>query len=77
MAHVVGRRMKALKIQSKHHGPQSLRHACATHLLAKGAHLQDIADFLGHRSCESVRTYAKFSRESLMEVAEVDLTAGL
>jgi integrase/recombinase XerD len=77
MAHVVGKRMKALGIQSRHHGPQSLRHACATHLLAKGAHLQDIADFLGHRSRESVRTYAKFSRESLMEVAEVDLTAGL
>jgi integrase/recombinase XerD len=77
MAHIVGRRMKALGIQSKHHGPQSLRHACATHLLAQGAHLQDIADFLGHRSCESVRTYAKFSRESLMEVAEIDLTARL
>jgi integrase/recombinase XerD len=77
MARVVGRRMKVLRIQSKHHGPQSLRHSCATHLLAKGAHLQDIADFLGHRSCESVRTYAKFTRESLKEIVAVDLTAGL
>lgn len=77
IARFVARRMIALGIQSKHYGPQSLRHSCATHLLAKGAHLQDIADFLGHRSCESVRTYAKFTRESLMEVVKVDLTVGL
>jgi integrase/recombinase XerD len=77
IASFVARRMIGLGIQSKHHGPQSLRHSCATHLLAKGAHLQDIADFLGHRSCESVRTYAKFTRESLMAIVKVDLTAGL
>lgn len=76
-ARFIARRMIALGIQSKHHGPQSLRHSCATHLLAQGAHLQDIADYLGHRSCESVRTYAKFTRESLMEVVKVDLTIGL
>lgn len=68
-------RMKALGIVSKHHGPQTLRHACTAHPLSPGAHLQDIADFLGHRSCESVRTYAKFSMEPLREVAEIDSCA--
>jgi site-specific recombinase XerD len=77
MGRVVSRRMKALGIESKHHGPQSLRHACATHLLDCGAHLEDIADFLGHRSCEAVRVYAKFSKRSLREVVRVDLTKSL
>ena len=77
MPNLFRRRMRACGIDSKHHGPQALRHSCATHLLNRGAHLQDIADFLGHRSCEAVRTYAKFSLQSLKEVVKVDLTRGL
>ncbi len=77
MRSVISRRMKKLGITSPHFGPQSLRHACATELLRKGMHLQDIADFLGHKSCESVRVYAKFSTESLRAVAATDLTKGL
>jgi integrase/recombinase XerD len=77
MRSLVSRRMKHLGIESPHFGPQSLRHACATELLRRGMHLQDIADFLGHRSCESVRVYAKFSAKSLRAVAATDLTRGL
>jgi integrase/recombinase XerD len=77
MRSLVSRRMKKLGIVSPHFGPQALRHACATQLLYKGMHLQDIADFLGHRSCESVRVYAKFSAKALRAVAATDLTRGL
>ncbi len=77
MRSLISRRMKKLGIVSPHFGPQALRHSCATQLLYKGMHLQDIADFLGHRSCESVRIYAKFSAKSLRAVAAADLTRGL
>ncbi|HWY45329.1 MAG TPA: tyrosine-type recombinase/integrase [Candidatus Sulfotelmatobacter sp.] len=77
MRSLIGKRMKKMGIVSPHFGPQSLRHACATQLLHKGMHLQDIADFLGHRSCESVRTYAKFSAKALRAVVATDLTTGL
>lgn len=59
MWHIVSRRFKALGIESKCHGPHSLRHACATQLLKKGTPLKDISDFLGHRDSKAVGVYAK------------------
>ncbi len=69
-------RMKRLEIVSAHYGPHALRHACATHLLRKGASLREIADFLGHRDTKSVAIYAKFDTRSLRKVAALRL-AGL
>ena len=74
---VVSRRMKKLGITSKHYGAHSLRHACATELLRKGTSLQDIADFLGHRSVESVTVYAKHDARSLRKVANIRLAGVL
>jgi integrase len=71
---VVSRRFKLLGIESRHHGPHALRHACATHLLRKGTSLKDIADFLGHRDAKSVGIYAKYDTRSLRKVAAFRLT---
>jgi integrase/recombinase XerD len=70
---IVGKRMKKLGIQSVHHGPHSLRHACATHLLKKGSSLKEIADFLGHRTTQCVAIYAKYDQRSLRKVAAFSL----
>jgi integrase/recombinase XerD len=70
----VARHMQRLKIKSlPHHGPHSLRHACAQHLLSKGLTLKEIGDHLGHSSPESTRIYAKVDLAGLREVAAFDL----
>jgi integrase/recombinase XerD len=73
MWQIASRRMRRLGIDSAHHGPHALRHACATHLLKKGSSLREIADFLGHRDCRSVGIYAKFDTRSLRKVAAFSL----
>jgi integrase/recombinase XerD len=70
---IVGERLKALGIETERYGPHSLRHSCATQLLKKGSSLQDIADFLGHRSTKSVSIYAKYDTRSLRKVAAFSL----
>ena len=74
---IVGRRMRQLGIELQHVGPHSLRHACATRLLRKGASLQEIADFLGHHSLESVSIYARYDTRSLRKVAAFSLAGVL
>jgi integrase/recombinase XerD len=69
--------MRKLGISSKHFGPQSLRHACATRLLHTGSSFIDIADFLGHRDTQSVNLYARLSTNMLREVAALDLIGAL
>lgn len=61
---IVSLRLTKLGIESENMGPHSLRHACATQLLRKGASLQDIADFLGHRDVKSVNIYASVVRHT-------------
>lgn len=69
----ISRRMRKLGIESKHFGPHSLRHACATQLLKKGMSLRVIADFLGHRDLQSVSIYAKLDTRLLRAVANFSL----
>lgn len=73
MWQIVGRRMRQLGIDLEHVGPHSLRHACATRLLRKGASLQEIADFLGHRNIKSIGIYARYDTRSLRKVAAFSL----
>jgi integrase/recombinase XerD len=73
MWQIASRRVRRLGIDSAHHGPHALRHACATHLLKKGSSLREIADFLGHRDSRSVGIYAKFDTRSLRKVAAFSL----
>jgi integrase/recombinase XerD len=77
MSDVVRSRMRKLGISSKHTGPQSLRHTCATRLLHNGLSFVDIADFLGHRDTQSVNVYARLSAHMLKEIAAIDLVGAL
>jgi len=72
---VVGPRLRALGVQTAHHGPHSLRHACAARLVAEGLSLKEIGDHLGHRTTSATRAYAKVDLAGLREVAAFDLGA--
>jgi len=54
-------------------GAHALRHACATHLLAEGVSLKEIADHLGHVSLEATQVYAKVDLLALREVSDLPL----
>jgi len=56
-----------------HHGPHSLRHACATRLINKGVSMKAIADQLGHQSLASTGIYAKVDLTRLRDVADFSL----
>ena len=69
---VAAHRLIALDVRTAHHGPHSLRHACAARLLAEGLSLKEIGDHLGHRSTSATRTYTRVDLRSLREVAAFD-----
>jgi site-specific recombinase XerD len=58
-------------------GLHALRHACATELLRKGTSLRGIADFLGHRSLQSVSIYAHCDYRALRRVGNFNLSGVL
>jgi len=67
------KRLTQLGIATPRRGPNALRHACATHLMAESFSLKEIGDHLGHRSSFATRTYAKVDIAGLREVASFDL----
>jgi site-specific recombinase XerD len=69
----VGSRLRSLGVPLPHYGPHALRHACATHLLARGLSLKEIGDHLGHQSPETTRLYAKVDLAGLRLVGDFDL----
>jgi len=71
--HLVSSRLFALGIESPCHGPHSLRHACAGHLVGEGFSLKEVGDHLGHRSAYATRTYTKVDLAGLREVGNFDL----
>jgi integrase len=73
--HIVRNRLSTVKENLPHRGTQALRHACATHLLARGFSLKEIGDQLGHRRALSTRVYAKVDRAGLHRVAAFDIGA--
>jgi site-specific recombinase XerD len=76
MWEIVGERMRALGVNTKHCGPHALRHACATELMRKGVSVKDIADYLGHRDTRCVGIYARYDSRLLREVANFRLRGG-
>jgi integrase len=70
---LVSDRLRALGVCLKHSGPHSLRHACATRLLAAGLSLKEVGDHLGHRKTDTTRVYAKVDLAGLRQVADFNL----
>jgi integrase/recombinase XerD len=70
---IVRKRLRPMGLGLKHHGPHSLRHACATRLLERGFNMKVIGDYLGHRYAGSTSTYAKVDTVGLKRVADFDL----
>lgn len=70
---IVGKNLKRLRIRSAIYSTHALRHACATELLRKDVPFEEIARFLGHRNNRAIGIYAKSSKASLREVANVSL----
>jgi len=70
---LVSDRLRTLGVSLPHYGPHSLRHACATRLLAEGLSMKEIGDHLGHRKADTTRVYAKVDLAGLRQVADFDL----
>jgi len=70
---MVSRRLHAMGLTLPHYGAHTLRHACATHLLAQGLSLKEIGDHLGHQSPEATRIYAKVDLAALRIVGDFSL----
>jgi site-specific recombinase XerD len=70
---MVHKRLHRLGIVSVSYGPHALRHSCATHLLAEGVSLKEIADHLGHVSLAATLIYAKVNLSALCEVGDLSL----
>lgn len=70
---MVQKRMRRLGIASVCYGPHALRHSCATHLLAEGISLKEIADHLGHVSLAATQMYAKVDMLALREVGNLPI----
>jgi integrase/recombinase XerD len=70
---MVQKRMRRLGITSVCYGPHALRHSCATHLLAEGVSLKEIADHLGHVSLAATQMYAKVDMLALREVGNLPI----
>jgi integrase/recombinase XerD len=71
---MVRKRLQQLGLVLPCYGPHALRHSCATHLLAEGVSLKEIADHLGHVSLAATQMYAKVDLSALREVGALPLT---
>jgi site-specific recombinase XerD len=48
--------------------PHALRHACATHLLRRGADIRYVQELLGHSFIETTALYTKVDVDDLRKV---------
>lgn len=56
-------------IESRHHGPHSLRHSLASNLLNNETSILVITGVLGHQHTDSTMTYLRINIKSLMRCA--------
>ena len=50
-------------------GSHTLRHSCVQRLVDSGFSLKTIGDFVGHRTPDATKIYAKVNIQALREVA--------
>ena len=55
-----------IDIRERHHGPHSLRHSLATHLMKKKIKMPVIKDILGHTTTEPTYAYLAIDHDSLL-----------
>jgi site-specific recombinase XerC len=55
----------------EHYTPHQLRHSCATRLVANGATLPDVQEFLGHANLSTTGIYVHSSKERLQSIAHL------
>ena len=67
---MITKRLKPFNLNIKHHGPHSLRHACATYLINEGISLKAIGDHLGHANLDTTQIYAHVDLTSLRKVCD-------
>ena len=56
-------------VESPLGGAYVFRHTIASRLITRGAHLKEVADFLGHQCLDTTAIYAKLDLPALREVA--------
>lgn len=59
-------KMAEINIGDRHHGPHSLRHSLATHLMKKKVKMPVIKEILGHTTTEPTYAYLAVDHESLL-----------
>jgi integrase len=72
LSHLLRSRLKGLGIVVTRFGAHGLRHACAARLVEQGLSFKAIGDYLGHRSADATRIYAKVDLVGLRQVADFD-----
>lgn len=61
--HEIFRRRKKASALDRRATPHTLRHACATHMIERGADLETVRQLLGHESLQTTQIYVNISRE--------------
>jgi integrase/recombinase XerD len=61
--------LRKAEISVSRPGSHTLRHTCVQHLVDSGFSLKTIGDFMGHRTPDATKIYAKVNVEALRQVA--------
>ena len=69
ISEAAARALRRAGVEAPLKGAYVFRHTVASRLLARGAHLKEVADLLGHQCLDTTTIYAKVNLPALREVA--------
>jgi len=69
LTEAAARALRRAGVNAPLEGAYVFRHTVASHLVARGACLKEVADFLGHQCLDTTTIYAKLDLPALREVA--------